>query len=100
MTKKILAGIGLLTLLVFNCPRSQAEGSHFILRGEIRERGLYSHGYRGLLNKSQHGVFWVGQRTRLILDYTNKNMGFFVQLEDGRIWGSSGSAHNPGFGVG
>ena len=92
--------MGLLALLAFACPRSQAEGSHFILRGEIRERGLYSHGYNGILRPDDHGVFWVGQRTRLILDYTHKNMGFFVQLEDGRIWGSSGSAHNPGFGVG
>ncbi|MDE5574459.1 MAG: hypothetical protein K2I87_01950, partial [Bacteroidales bacterium] len=91
----LLVGMG-----AFFCPCVVKAQGHFILSGEIRERGLYSHGYREMLDKSQHGVFWVGQRTRLILDYTNKNMGFFVQLEDGRIWGSSGLAHNPGFGVG
>lgn len=99
--RKILNRIALLFCWgAFFCPCVVKAQGHFILSGEIRERGLYSHGYREMLDKSQHGVFWVGQRTRLILDYTNKNMGFFVQLEDGRIWGSSGSAHNPGFGVG
>lgn len=81
------------------CVRLCAQGQ-FVLSGEIRERGLYSHGYMGLLRQSEHGVFWVGQRTRLGFEYTNKNIGFFVQLEDGRIWGQTDGRHRPGgFGI-
>ncbi|MCM1169406.1 MAG: hypothetical protein NC324_05665 [Bacteroides sp.] len=84
----------------FICPCVVEAQGQFILSGEIRERGLYSHGYMGMLDKSRHGVFWVGQRTRLGFDYQNKNLGFFVQLEDGRIWGETSGMHTPyGFGI-
>ena len=97
---RFLNRIALLFCLgAFFCPCAAKAQGQFILSGEIRERGLYSHGYMGLLDKSQHGVFWVGQRTRLGLDYTHKRLGFFVQLEDGRIWGETGGMHSAGFGI-
>ena len=88
-------------LLLTNFLAPEANGQDkFILSGEIRERGVYSHGYKGLLAPDEHGTFWVGQRTRLNFDYRHNDLGFFVQLEDGRIWGSTTGAHTTGFGIG
>lgn len=81
------------------CPCLAKAQGQFVLSGEIRERGFYSHGYERLLEKSEYGVFWVAQRTRLGFDYTHKNLEFFVQLEDGRVWGESGPWHSIGFGI-
>lgn len=94
-----LLSLTVLILFFSPCARLCAQGQ-FILSGEIRERGLYSHGYSALLDESQHGVFWVGQRTRLGFEYNHKNLGFFVQLEDGRIWGQTNGQHTAdGFGI-
>ena len=99
--RKLLKRIALLFCAgTFICPCAVNAQGQFTLSGEIRERGLYSHGYMGLLDKSRHGVFWVGQRTRLSFDYSHKNLGFFVQLEDGRIWGETDGKHSDnGFGI-
>lgn len=88
-----------LTLLIFFPGVPHAQG-RFLIEGEIRERGLYSHGYSSLLGPDQKGTFFVGQRTRLNFSYENQRLGFFVQLEDGRVWGETAGENSQGFGIG
>ena len=78
---------------------AQAEDTRFIISAEIRERGVYSHGYKQLLALDQQGSFFVGQRTRLNFDFQKGPLGFFVQIEDGRIWGETNGSHSQGLGV-
>ncbi len=83
----------------FLCPCALTAQGQFVLSGEIRERGFYSHGYEKVLGPRERGVFWVGQRTRLGFEYENKDIGFFVQLEDGRVWGEAEGGRSYGFGI-
>lgn len=71
----------------------------FILSGEISIKGIYSHGYKGLLGPDEKGVFGPGQRARLNFGYEREKIGLFIQLEDGRIWGESGGSQRTGFAV-
>ena len=64
---------------------SPKEETRFVISAEIRERGVYSHGYEHPLILDQKGSFFVGQRTRLNFDFQKGPLGFFVQIEDGRI---------------
>lgn len=73
--------------------------TQFIISAEIRERGVYSHGYEHPLSLDQKGSFFVGQRTRLNFDFQKGPLGFFVQIEDGRIWGETNGIHSQGLGV-
>ena len=78
---------------------SPKEETRFVISAEIRERGVYSHGYKQLLALDQQGSFFVGQRTRLNFDFQKGPLGFFVQIEDGRIWGETNGSHSQGLGV-
>lgn len=90
----------LLSVLLLSFPLSSLGQGKFILSGEIRERGLFSHGYKSLLGPDEKGSFFVGQRTRLNFSYEQEKLGLFIQLEDGRIWGQTDGGHSPGFGIG
>lgn len=63
---------------------------HFTLQGELAVKGIYSHGQKGLLGPDQKGTFGPGQRARLNFAYNKNNIGLFIQVEEGRIWGESG----------
>ena len=74
---------------------SPKEETQFVISAEIRERGVYSHGYEQPLRLDQKGSFFVGQRTRLNFDFRKGPTGFFVQIEDGRIWGETNGSQFP-----
>lgn len=78
---------------------SPKEETQFVISAEIRERGVYSHGYEQPLRLDQKGSFFVGQRTRLNFDFRKGPTGFFVQIEDGRIWGETNGSHSQGLGI-
>lgn len=78
---------------------TQESKGNFILSAEIRERGLYTHGYKALLGPDEKGNFFVGQRVRLNFGYQKDNLGFYVQAQDTRVWGETTGSTGNGLGI-
>lgn len=60
---------------------------YFKVGGQYRLRTEYRHGYRTLSYDSLAGEAFVGQRTRLTLDYKKNKINVFASLQDSRTWG-------------
>ncbi|MCB9195510.1 MAG: hypothetical protein H6598_04735 [Flavobacteriales bacterium] len=61
----------------------------FTLSGEFRPRMEYGHGYKTLADSSQKAGIFVGQRSRLNLDFKTEGYQTRLVLQDIRIWGST-----------
>lgn len=60
------------------------------ISAELRLRAEYRHGYKNLYpltNPDTTGAFFIGQRTRINLDFTTKHFDFYASLQDVRVWG-------------
>ncbi len=61
--------------------------SQFTINAEIRPRGEYRNGYKQLYSTNPDPAFFVSQRTRLTLDYTNDKVITKISFQDVRVWG-------------
>lgn len=59
----------------------------FEIAGQIRPRAEYRHGYRSLLADEVKPGFAISQRSRLMVNYTNKALKMGITFQDFRIWG-------------
>ena len=62
--------------------------SQFILSGEVRPRAEFRNGYKTLGDSTKKAAFFVSQRTRLNFKYDFEKIGFYVSLQDVRVWGN------------
>ncbi len=68
----------------------------FSLNGEIKPKAEYRDGYKTLPSENTNPAGFVGQRTRLYLDYKYAGVKTKVSLQDVRIWGQElQKEHNP-----
>ncbi len=61
--------------------------AQLIFSGELRPRAEFRHGYRTLAGNSSETAILVSQRSRLNLDYKDKNFKVFLSVQDVRVWG-------------
>lgn len=76
----LIIGLSFCSTLVF--------AQEFTLSGEFRPRAEYNHGVRTLASLNQRPVLFIEQRTRLNLDFKNKQLQTKLVLQDVRTWGS------------
>ncbi|HAJ99765.1 MAG TPA: hypothetical protein DCM62_07050 [Bacteroidales bacterium] len=61
--------------------------SQFSLSGDVLIRSEYRHGYRELPMPEEEAAVFVGQRSRLILDFNTDRVTTKVSFQDVRVWG-------------
>ena len=62
--------------------------SQLILKGELRPRSEYRHGYKSLIYTGQTGALFTEQRSRLSLKYSTEKYKVGMSIQDIRVWGS------------
>lgn len=75
----------LFTIVVCIIGTAQAQ---FTISGEFRPRAEYRHGFKTLPEPDQDPAFFIDQRTRLNLSYSNEKYDFKIVIQDVRTWGS------------
>ncbi|PIB35567.1 hypothetical protein BFP72_09265 [Reichenbachiella sp. 5M10] len=78
-----------LLLLMAAATQTLAQDQTFTFQGEFRLNPLYSHGYRIPMVDNRTAEGYIGQRTRVIMQYEKKNdMSAEIILQDLRAWGT------------
>lgn len=80
--KALLLGLGFLFM-------TSGVFAQFTLSAELRSRGEMRNGYRFMPTEATDPAFFVGQRTRLNLDYENEKFRIGVKFQDVRTWGDA-----------
>lgn len=62
--------------------------AQFIISGELRPRVEYRDGYKQMNTMTDAPAFFISQRTRLNLGFTNQRFKTYLSLQDVRTWGS------------
>lgn len=68
-------------------PENEIQKDYFKISGQYRVRPEYRNGYRTLSYDTASGESFIGQRTRLIIDYKKNKIAFYTSLQDSRTWG-------------
>lgn len=68
-------------------PENQVQNDYFKISAQCRVRPEYRNGYRTLSYDTSTGESFVGQRTRLIVDYRKNKISIYTSLQDSRTWG-------------
>lgn len=61
--------------------------AQFTLSGELRPRAEYRHGFQGLSAPDDDPAFFISQRSRLNVNFTESALRFGLSLQDIRVWG-------------
>ena len=83
-TKTLLLLILLATVGVVSSAQAQ-----LTLSGQIRPRAELRNGFKTPNTAANEVAFFVEQRTRLNVDYQTSQLGFYLSLQDVRIWGNT-----------
>ena len=77
----------LLVLLCICSADLMSQDNYFKILAQYRVRSELRDGYRTLQTDSSDLAFFIGQRARLILDYSSGNIQFYSSIQDSRTWG-------------
>ncbi|MBU2887921.1 alginate export family protein [Gilvimarinus agarilyticus] len=81
--------IFLISLSLFGSHFTSAQDQNFTLQAEYRLNPLYSHGYRIPMTEGRTAEGYIGQRTRVIMNYEKAgDMSSQIILQDLRAWGT------------
>lgn len=80
---KVLCGILLFT-------SATAAYAQFSVKGELRARSEYRHGYGALPAPDADAAAFISQRSRLSFGYSTNDVTLGVSLQDVRVWGDEG----------
>lgn len=79
---------------------STAASAQFSVKGELRARSEYRHGYGALPAPNADAAAFISQRSRLSLGYTTSDVTLGLSLQDVRVWGDEGQLQdNPSIGL-
>ncbi|MGW8123095.1 alginate export family protein [Roseivirga echinicomitans] len=80
---RILKGIFVLSfLIVYSSLKAQIS-----VDAQLRSRFEYRHGYKTLHPDNVDAAAFIGQRTRLNIDYKNENLDVFMSFQNISVWG-------------
>ncbi len=82
LLRSTVFGILMSVSLIYNAD------SQLIIDAQFRPRAEYSHGYASLASEGQNPSFFVSQRTRLSLSYSQERIKTRLDLQDVRLWGA------------
>lgn len=57
------------------------------INAEFRPRGEFRHGYKSMFTEDDNAAYFISQRTRLGIAYTNEKYSLRITGQDVRIWG-------------
>ena len=63
--------------------------AQFSIDGQLLQRAEYRHGYGKLIAENQNGIFLIGQRARVQVQFKHEKIRFYVSGQDVRTWGST-----------
>ena len=63
--------------------------AQFTITGEIRPRAEFRNGFKSLTTDNTDAAFFIEQRSRLYLGYTETKYSFQLTLQDVRLWGEN-----------
>lgn len=63
--------------------------AQFTLSGQIRPRAELRNGFKTPNTAANDPAFFIEQRSRLNVDYRTSQLGFYLSLQDVRIWGNT-----------
>ena len=66
--------------------------AQFSIDGQLLQRAEYRHGYGKLIAENQNGIFLIGQRARVQVQFKHEKIRFYVSGQDVRTWGSTPQA--------
>ncbi len=69
------------------CAMNSILHAQFSLSGEFRPRAEYRHGFQSLSAPDDDPAFFISQRSRLNLNFTESALKFGFSLQDIRVWG-------------
>ena len=78
-----------LLVLMIGLSTFSAAQAQFRLSGQIRPRAELRDGFKTPNTAANDLAFFVEQRTRLNVDYQTTQLGFYLSLQDVRIWGNT-----------
>ncbi len=90
---KNLFFLGLITVAIFLPDSLMAQ---LKVDAELRPRFEVNHGYMSLPIESSEATFFVSQRTRININYKNKNFTSHFSFQDIRLWGQEDIATKTG----
>ena len=73
-----------------------SENKEFSIGLEFRPRAEYRDGYKQLPTKDTKAAFFVTQRSRINLDYSQPKFKFHTSIQDLRVWGQYGQTSTSG----
>lgn len=85
-----------LLLLFLSLLFSSISIAQFTVSSEFRTRAEANHGLSSLPDANSESAFFVSQRTRLNLKYTNNKFTTFFSLQDVRLWGQEDNMTKTG----
>lgn len=83
-TRKTFCLLFILVGIVFS---SYSQENYFKISTQFRTRLELRNGYRTLMTDSSKIAFFIGQRSRLIIDYKKDKIQIFSSIQDSRTWG-------------
>lgn len=83
------------TLMAFN-QKVNSENKDFAIGLEFRPRTEYRNGYRQLRTTDTKAAFFTSQRSRLNIDYSQRQFKFHTSVQDIRVWGQYGQTSTSG----
>lgn len=89
MQQKSISQIKIAVIIIFLTALSLKATAQFTIGGQLLQRAEYRNGYGKLIEKNQQPAFFIGQRTRIHVQYDHERVTFFISAQDIRTWGST-----------